>query len=98
MTHSGKRVTGRFNVQRTLDNTARVPTGASRVSAALTGYVVVELNADNSKPEHLNLLIFYVAAVNDMLRLAGKHARSRSWSACCLDNRQGVSWRLRIGA
>jgi len=32
-------------------------------------YVVVELKAGNFKPEHLGQLNFYVAAVNDMLRL-----------------------------
>ena len=32
-------------------------------------YVVVELKAGKFKPEHLGQLNFYVAAVNDMLRL-----------------------------
>lgn len=34
-----------------------------------TGYVVVELKAGKFMPEHLGQLNFYVAAVNDMLRL-----------------------------
>ena len=34
-----------------------------------TGYVVVELKAGKFKPEHLGQLNFYVAAVDDMLRL-----------------------------